>query len=104
MPTTASPIQRARRDADRRGERGDGRLPQRAPAARAASASRAVLDEREQQQRFGDDEEEQRRREPDDGDGEGDEHGAAQDAGHFAPSATGAAGDGLMPPYRRSRF
>ena len=40
-------------------------------------------------------------REPYDGDREGDEDGAAQDAGHFAPSATG---DGLMPPYRRSRF
>ncbi len=45
--------------------------------------------------------EDERRREPYGGDREGDEDGAAQDAGHFAPSATG---DGLMPPYRRSRF
>ena len=44
---------------------------------------------------------EPRRRQPHHADGNDDENGAAQDAGHFAPAATG---DGLMPPYRRSRF
>ena len=59
------------------------------------------LDERADEQELGDGKEEDRRREPDDGDSEGQERGAAQDARHLAPSASG---DGLIPPYRRSRF
>ena len=41
------------------------------------------------------------RSKPDEPDGEGNEDRAADDPRHFTPSAIG---DGLMPPYRRSRF
>ena len=71
------------------------------PLARA-SATYSTNAEHEQQ--LGDGEEDGGGAEPDDRDREGEQDGAAQNASHLAPSATGPTGDGLMPPYRRSRF
>ena len=87
--TSASP--RHRRAARARA----GRWPERAPCIRSRPST---------QKQLGDGEEQHRRREPDDRDGDDEENGAAEDASHLAPSATGPTGDGLMPPYRRSRF
>ncbi len=103
MPTTASPIQRHDETPI------DAASVAMAPAAAgtgspAASASRRYSMNASSSSASATTKKSSRRRQPDDGDGKSDERGAAQDAGHFAPSATGAAGDGLIPPYRRSRF
>ena len=60
-----------------------------------------VLEKREKQDQQTRDKKKRIRGEPDKNDRQDDEDGAAQDPGHFALSATG---DGLIPPYRRSRF
>ena len=65
----------------------------------AGPGERHVFDESQHEEQLGDHEEDGRRREPDDRNGKNEQNGAAQDASHLAPSATGPTGDGLIPPY-----